>query len=301
MTAALVAVVLGYEVFSTKTSLDSQRFFVDASNDNSWKISLSPIQTRNFYDESDFQSACQNKSTTVANGRIIAGLVNHHALAQDLIARFFISLKAAEYSIERVIILSPDHNKAGRAPVSSHLRPYATPDGLAEVDEEFIDRLTANNLVTLENGALFEQEHGLGALVPFLHHEFLSAKIVPLAVRGDAMKDDLRNFGRSIVELLDDKTVIIVSSDMSHYLSEDQALKNDEETLGWLESFNALELVRAADDHLDNGAAMAILDGVFFELNIEPQFTMLDHSISVRYGADPNNTTSYITGFWVVW
>ncbi|MFH1621164.1 MAG: AmmeMemoRadiSam system protein B [Patescibacteria group bacterium] len=324
MTAAILVAVLGWKllfVFPRQTRLsDDLRYsrdlfrsqyrengntvldaFNPASSDTAIVTSYTNdeiIQTRDFYDEVNFQNAFQKKSTTKIKGFVIAGLVNHHALAQTLIVEFFASLKSINQKIDRVVIISPDHNKAGRGSITTHLRPYATPDGPVYVDTSFVELLVERNLLVVDNGTMFEKEHGVGALVPFIHHEFPSALIVPFAVRGNAMKDELLNFGRALSRLVDQNTIIIISSDMSHYLPTEQALKNDKVTLDWLKTLNFSELAKADDDYLDNGAAMAVLDGVFLEQKIKPTFLSIDHSISTKYGADPSNTTSYITGVW---
>jgi len=232
-------------------------------------------------------------------GKAIAGVVNHHLLAPDLVARFWKSLKAARPDINRIIILSPDHFSAGRGEISVTDRPYATPFGPMETDETFVKSVLDQGATTLEDGSMFEYEHGVGALVPFAKREFPDAQIVPIAMRNSLNGSSAIEFGKSLARMADDKTVLVVSSDMSHYLTETQAFKNDETTLKQLEDLKTDFFRRGSDDFLDNRVGMLALSGFLQEKKIQPSFQLMDHSISSRYGGSPAYTTSYITGFWI--
>lgn len=230
---------------------------------------------------------------------VVAGVANHHFLAADLIARFFASLRASRPDIRRFIIVSPDHFLSGRGAVSVHGRDYATPVGTLASDQEFVAGLVSSTDATLENGAMFEAEHGVGVFAPFIRRGFPEAEIAGIAVQGTMDRVAAKAFGRKLAALADDRTFILVSSDMSHYLSEAQALANDQETIGKLAAFDERFFASAKDGHIDNGVGLVILAGYLEAKGIKPTFRLLDHEISSDYGADRLSTTSYINGFWV--
>jgi AmmeMemoRadiSam system protein B len=70
-------------------------------------------------------------------------------------------------------------------------------------------------------------EHSLEVQLPFLQEALGDFKLVPLAV-GDARPEDVAE----VIEALwgGEETLIVVSSDLSHYLSDDQAQRVDRET-----------------------------------------------------------------------
>jgi len=258
-----------------------------------------PIDTSRFVDAKRFASVWPAAdSLPKVSGKAAAGVVNHHVLAADLIAKLFSALRASSPGIRRFIVISPDHFKAGRGPVSTHDRPYATPAGEVLSDAAAVDRLASSGFATLEDGAMFENEHGVGALAPFIKHEFPDAEIVPLAMDGTMDRAQAQNLGRELAIISDDSTVVIISSDMSHYLPQDTALKNDETTLKKLGELDEKFFATAKDDYIDNGVAMVMLSAYFEANNIKPTFQLIDHSISSRYGGDKSYTTSYITGVW---
>ena len=131
---------------------------------------------------------------------------------------------------------------------------------------------------------LFEREHGIGALVPFIAVTFPDITIVPIAIRADVNRSDMEKLGRALKSLLNDKTFVLISSDMSHYLSENDALANDRETLSWLETLNADNFKKATDDNTDSGPSFVALSALFDEMGLKPNFSELDHSISSKYG-----------------
>lgn len=263
------------------------------------ETSLAPIRTDAFIELSRFKESASATSTFV-EGRIFAGTVNHHVLASDLMARLFKTLQASQPEARRFILISPDHFQKGRGPISTHSRDYQTANGRVRSDTAAVAELVSRGYVLEENGAMFEREHGIGALLPFLAREYGEVEVVPIALNGRMERDMARELGRDLASLVDDKTVVIVSSDMSHYLTESQALHNDQTTLRWLAERDAASMRRAMDDHTDNGPAFVVLFSMFEQMDLQPAFNLIDHSISSRYVPDRSNTTSYINGVWSI-
>lgn len=303
--AALAAAAFGV-IFSSRTNRDgylSSEAKIIRHSSESWNPAL-PIQpkiidTAFFVDSRRFASVWSStQDVTHVSGKVVAGVVNHHFLAADLIARFFTNLKISSPDVEHIIILSPDHFFSGRGPISIHDRDYSTPDGILESDRPLVAALVSSTAATLENGVMFEAEHGVGALAPFIKHEFPDAKIVGIALQGTMDRGLALSFGQQLSSLIDDRTIVIVSSDMSHYLPAKQALKNDVTTIAKLKSLDQRFFAKAKDDFIDNGVALVALAGLCEAQKAVPDFTLLDHGISSEYVADKLSTTSYINGVW---
>lgn len=125
-------------------------------------------------------------------------------------ASAYAQLQGAHH-IERVVLIGPAH----RVPVHGLTSPGAsalrTPLGDVAVDIETLRHLPS----VLANPRAHAQEHSLEVQLPFLQKVVPHAKVVPL-VAGWAKAPD-------VGEVLDSlwggpETVIIVSSDLSHYL-----------------------------------------------------------------------------------
>lgn len=159
--------------------------------------------------------------------RVTGLTVPHHLLAMDLLAGAFSRLREKDY--RRIVILCPDHYTRSQTPFAVAGRDFATCLGPVAVDTETVAALLACPLVTVSN--LFSQEHGVHALTPFLARLFPRARLVAVAIRKTATPAQWDRLAEALVPLLDDKTLLVQSTDFSHYLTPAQAAAKDQETL----------------------------------------------------------------------
>ncbi|MBC7114602.1 MAG: MEMO1 family protein [Archaeoglobi archaeon] len=135
---------------------------------------------------------------------------------------------AAVYSripeVSRYVIIGPNHHSTG-APVSASKEQWKTPLGVVEVDGEFVDALFDEAVVD-ERAHL--REHSIEVQIPFLQYRFKDFKIVPLCM---SLQDELTSaeLGKKLAEVTKEfgDTVIIASSDFSHYVPYDRAYEDD--------------------------------------------------------------------------
>lgn len=291
--AAIMAAALG--MGCTSTRVESIPVVQESFEPSSEVHASSPINADAFLDPARFRASMSATSTEII-GRPIAGVVNHHVLTSDLLTRFFRSIRVARPDLHRLIILSPDHFKRGSDAISISSADYGS-------GGRFIRHDATSTRALLVYGSpaetsLVEGEHGVGALIPFMAREMPNVEIVSIMIRADVDRDRARALGAALGVLIDDHTFVIVSSDMSHYLSEVDALGNDIDTERWLRDRDGAAMEVASDDFTDNGPSFVVLFSLFEALNVRPTFQRIDHAISSAYGGDPEYTTSYITGVW---
>lgn len=256
------------------------------------------IDAARFLDRPEFVRVWNQKPKSI-DGKIIAGTVNHHVLASDLLAHFFLTLAANRPDISRIVVLSPDHFYAGRTDISTHIRPYQTPDGVLDIDRDAVKQAEDIAGARQENGEMYEKEHGIGALAPFIKRTLPEARLVPLSVKGNAPLETTGKIAALLQALDDGKTVFVISADMSHYLPKQQAQKNDQETKQWLRQEDSQNMAKAKDTHTDSGRQFVALFRWLQEKEGNVAFHLLDEGISSAYVTDTRNTTSYLNGFWV--
>ena len=231
-----------------------------------------------------------------------AGMVNHHVMAADLQWNFFADVRRCLPTVKRIIILSPDHFQASRAPIVTTRRAYRSNGIIVPIDEPSIEPLLKATQSAYVDSVPFEREHGIGALIPFLvasrgsTSTMSDVSILPILVDPKIASTPALALTRWLELQMQEGTLIVISSDMSHYLKKDAALANDRKTEQALASSDQPFFWRASDDFTDSGRTIWMLLEAF-SLN-KAVWRETAHRISTDYGAKPDNTTSYITGFW---
>lgn len=136
-------------------------------------------------------------------------------------------LVSGRKTIKRVILLGPVHRVPVRGLALPGADAFATPLGKIELDHAAIASIAHLNQVVVSPAA-HAQEHSLEVQLPFLQTVLDNFKLVPLAV-GDATPAE-------IAEVLDilwggPETLIVISSDLSHFLPYKVAQTVDRETV----------------------------------------------------------------------
>ena len=154
--------------------------------------------------------------------------------------RFSGAIAAQGYSLlqkgdfKRVIVLCPAHRVylQGIA-VPEHWDGEATPFGTIPLDKPAIASLLLLPGVIAATEA-HRQEHAIEVQLPFLQYQLSDFSLIPLVV-GDCPAETVSH---AIEQIMTDDTLIIVSSDLSHYLSKDIAELQDDYTIRQILQFS---------------------------------------------------------------
>jgi AmmeMemoRadiSam system protein B/AmmeMemoRadiSam system protein A len=149
-------------------------------------------------------------------------------------ARAYARLAAARGKISRVVLIGPSHHLAFRGLAVDVSDGWETPCGTVPLDTEAIARLRQLPMVG-QLDAAHQREHALEVHVPFLQHVLGDFRLVPI-VAGDAPPD-------TVAALFDavwggPETLIVVSTDLSHYLDYVACRNLDASTAEAIERFD---------------------------------------------------------------
>jgi MEMO1 family protein len=135
-------------------------------------------------------------------------------------------LKKAHKPITRVVIIGPSHRVAFKGLAVSRANTFSTPLGKIPVDKKAVRMLLEFPFVEYIEQA-HALEHSLEVHLPFLQETLADFKIVPI-VAGDATPEQVS----SVIDALwgGDETLIVISSDLSHYHDYATAKKLDQLT-----------------------------------------------------------------------
>ncbi|MFO7792198.1 MAG: AmmeMemoRadiSam system protein B [Candidatus Saliniplasma sp.] len=122
------------------------------------------------------------------------------------------------------IVMGPNHRGMG-ASVSVTDQDYKTPLGTAKVDKKVVKELIGG--VIESNNTAHMNEHSLEVQLPFLQYLWDDIKMVPLSFNIQDYRV-AKEVGGKIKEIVKGReTVIVASTDFSHYVLQETAKKKD--------------------------------------------------------------------------
>lgn len=190
--------------------------------------------------------------------------------------------------VDRVLLIGPSHFVALRAMAASGARGWETPLGEVRVDTAEVERLLAQfpKTLTVDDEA-HSREHCLEVQLPFLQRVLEPGwTLVPIEV-GHAPADD-------VAALIGDalsqppRTILVVSTDLSHYLPYDAAASADRRTA---DAVVALDTARISDD--DACGAYALRGAVRFAHNLGLGIA----EVAVRSSGDTYGSRDRVVGY----
>ena len=166
-------------------------------------------------DAADTKMAAQPKAIIAPH----AGYIYSGPIAASVYA----PLAALRGTIRRVVLLGPTHRVAVNGLALPSCAAFVTPLGMVPIDGQAIASIEDLPQVVLSDAA-HALEHSLEVQLPFLQAVLGDFSLLPLAV-GHVSAE-------AVAEVLErlwggDETLIVISSDLSHYLPYDVARRTD--------------------------------------------------------------------------
>lgn len=226
-------------------------------------------------------------------GAAVTGLtLPHHRVATDLIAAGMVTA-ARGARPERIVLLTPDHFRRATRAFATTPRDFDTVLGRVPTDRHAVAALLRSPQVATSQ--LFEREHGLGELLPYVARLFPGVPVLPVAVRIGATRAQWEHMVGQLMPWVTPRTLVIQSTDFSHYLPHDQARQRDQQMLNVIAAGNLEAMARAQQPaHLDSRG------GQYIQMRLQAlrfgaQPIVFGNYNSAERGATaPDVTTSYI-------
>jgi len=182
-------------------------------------------------------------------GKVIAVIAPHagHRYSGAVAGYAFAAVLGQTFDL--VAILSPMHQPYRESLLTSAHESYATPLGDVPVNKEITSDLDARLRKQLGEGltpVAEDQEHSLEIELPFLQRTLAGGfGLLPVMVRTQSA-EVCQLLGTALAETLSGKNALIVAStDLSHFYTQEEALTFDSEMLRRIESFSPEEVFRA--------------------------------------------------------
>lgn len=242
-----------------------------------------------FYETGNFNSAIEKANATDVAGDIRAMIVPHHLLASEYIAGLM--KEASKKEINHVIIIGPNHENVGQTVIASTLARWKTAFGDVETNEDLVLKLLST-YKEISNPGAFYSEHSVGAIVPFIKHYLPHADIVPIIINSYAEHKDAEKLADWLDKNIMEDTLIVVSTDFSHYLNKAQAEKNDGITKDLINNRDTETIATLNNDYIDSPVSLATILLLAEKRNWETNIIFHGNSFDFNL-VKPSETTSY--------
>lgn len=145
----------------------------------------------------------------------------------ELAARAYGLLQSVRHKIKNVVLLGPAHRVYFRGIAAPDADAFETPLGSITVDQHAIAGLLDKCPAVQRLPEAHREEHCLEVQLPFLQEVLDDFDLIPLVV-GDTSADEVEK----VIDYLwgDESTLIVISSDLSHYHDYATARELDQQT-----------------------------------------------------------------------
>lgn len=161
-------------------------------------------------------------------GYIYSGLTAAHS-----------SLVLRKNLFDRVILIGPDHRVGFNNGAISNADAYETPLGLVRLNNDAA-KLRASSDLFQSIPDSDRREHSLEVILPFLQHYLNEFEVIPIVMS----RGNVKQLAAAIDQMLDQNTLLVVSSDLSHSLPYPEAVERDRETISMILNLQSSDLLK---------------------------------------------------------
>lgn len=182
-------------------------------------------------------------------GEIVAVIAPHagHVYSGPVAGYAFAAVRGRRFDL--VAVVSPMHHPYNAPLLTTAHQAYGTPLGSIHVDRGTLNDLSTRLETTLGYGLVpvaYDREHSLEIELPFLQRALVGEfRLLPIMVRAQSPAI-ARALGEALAEVLRGRSALLVAStDLSHFYSQEEAVKYDSEMLRRIESFDPESVFQA--------------------------------------------------------
>ena len=190
----------------------------------------------------------------------------------------------AHHKFTRVVLLGPSHRVAFRGLAASSASHFSTPLGLIPLDTSGINEVLQLPQVQVHDQAHL-QEHSLEVHLPFLQTVLDNFSLIPLVV-GDADPEQVSQVLEKFID--DENTLIVISSDLSHYHDYHTAQQMDRATSQAIEQLDINSI--GYEDACGRGPVSGLL-------NLAKQHHFKIETVDLRNSGDTAGPHQQVVGY----
>ena len=212
---------------------------------------------------------CLAVAAAAAPTPAIAGIVPHagYIYSGHIAGAVFAQLQLPQ----RIILLGPNHTGRGAALSIMTRGTWATPLGLAAIDEPLAAELLRLFPALTDDAVAHQHEHSLEVEIPFLQKLRPEFSFVPICI-GTHHLPDLEQLGQALAALIAahgaaDPLLLLASSDLNHYESDAVTRAKDALAIEQIQARDPVALMRTTIEHHISMCGVAPVVATLFAAN----------------------------------
>lgn len=188
------------------------------------------------------EEAATSESKIPAGKKLKALIMPHAGYAYSGRTAAYAAKTLSDTDLSKVVLLGPDHRIGFKNAAVSNVSAYQTPLGRLKLHPD-ANKLRERFDCFRPVPASDETEHSIEVILPFLQVFLEDFQIVPIILG----PGNVGNYASAVDAIYDHKTLLVVSSDLSHYLSYDEANRRDQKTIKMILNLNGKALAAATN------------------------------------------------------
>ena len=188
---------------------------------------------------------------------------------------------------KRVIVIGPSHHYYFKGVSGSYYEKYQSPCGNLDIDTEYLIKMAKDNNIGFEPKA-HKKEHSTEVQVPFIKHYLPNTEIIEL-VYGDINYKDISKIINYILK--DKNNAIIISTDLSHFYTQNRAKILDDKCLQGVATLD-IDMINSGCEACGIIGLKAIIKSAK-ENNLNSY--LLDYRTSFDYSGDDKKVVGYMS------
>lgn len=196
--------------------------------------------------------------------------------------------------VSRVILIGRSHRYAFDGLALCEYDTFSIPLGEFPVDTAFYEKLMHNLPCCINNSQLYE--HCLEVMLPFVFCSIGTVPIVPILLGKEPSQEHF-DYGKILASLSQNGDLVIASTDLSHYLPEEEANKVDNNTIQAILEKDIEKIIRGIKNET---CSMCGASAVIFAMGYSSYFGnydvhFLNYSTSGKTSGDYSSVVGYVS------
>ncbi len=247
--------------------------------------------------EASIRGYLDRASTPNLAGEVVSLIVPHagHIYSGLTAAHAFKAIEGKHF--HRVVIVAPSHHSYPATLLTTGHQAYWTPLGVIPVDHEALESIDLE-IRPVRN----DREHSLEIELPFLQVLLPDGfSLVPIVVL-DQSSETMSNLGEALAKWIKslpagEKTLLVASSDLSHFHHESTANRLDKQIADALAEMSASRLYQVARQGLGEACGLGPMAAILTASKAlgADQVTIADYRTSAEVNHDKSSVVGYVS------